>query len=356
MQQCLHRILSYLLMAVLSLESQIKRIRDDIKSKTLSPIYLLKGTESYYIDLVCAEFENELIDESARDFNQNILYGKDSTATQIISLCRQYPLMYDKKLVILKEAQLMEKGQWEKLKIYLDNPLASTVLVICFKAESFDIRCKNLIAKHDGVILNSDKLKDYQVPKWIVSYVNSKKFTINELDANMLYEYLGNDLQKIANEIGKMTLNIKGRTLITKNDINEFIGISKDYNVIELQNALGRKDTFQANNIINYFAQNPKVNPIERILPILFSYFTKLLIASQVTIRNADTIAATLNFKSPYAAREYLTALNYYSTKQLLSIISLFSEYDLKSKGIGASSMMTDAEILKELVFKILHI
>lgn len=343
-------------MAAASIDSQIKQVKNSIKTKDLSALYLFYGEEPYYIDLLCHEFENNVIDEANRDFNQTILYGKDTNASQLISLCRQYPLMSDKKLVILKEAQMMDKKEWEKFLIYLTQPLTSTVLVICNKSKSFDTKCKNAIVKNKGIVVISDKIKDYQVSKWIISYVAGKKFIIDETSAEMLFEYLGNDLQKIANEVNKMILNIKQRTNITKEDISEFIGISKEYNIFELQNALSRKNVVKANQIINYFAQNPKENPIQLIIPILFSYFTKLLIASQVTSRNPREIASVLGFSSPFIANDYVTALNYYSTEQLLNIISLFNEYDLKTKGIGTYAMITDAELLKELVFKILHI
>ncbi len=342
-------------MASISIDSQIRKIKEDIKKKNLTTTYLLKGEETYYIDLICNEFEKNVIDEVDRDFNQTIVYGKDTSASQLISLCRQYPLMSDKKLVIVKEAQLLEKKEWEKMLLYLTNPLASTVLVICNKAQSFDTKCKNAIIKNSGVIVESEKIKDNQVSKWIISYLAEKKFTIDETSATMLYEYLGNNLQKIANETNKMILNIKDRTNITKEDISEFIGVSKEYNVFELQSALGTKDSTKANGILSYFAQNPKENPIQLIIPVLFSYFTKLLIASQGPMRNANEIATALNFKSPYPAKEYINALNYYSTEQLLNIMSLFNEYDLKSKGIGTSAMTTDAELLKELVFRIIH-
>jgi len=339
-----------------SIDTQIKQIRNDIKNKSLSSLYLLKGDEQYYIDLICNDFENKVIDETSRDFNQAIVFGKQTNASQLISLCRQYPLMADKRLVILKEAQLMDKNQWGKLLIYLKSPQLSTVFVICNKVKEFDVKCKNAIVKSGGVVVESNKLKDYQVPKWIMNFFAGKKFKIDDQCANMLCDYLGNDLQKIANEVNKMLLNIKDRTEITKNDINEFIGISKDYNVFELQNALSRKDVIKVNTIINYFEQNPKENPIQLIFPILFSFFCKLLIASQVPTRNDTDIATALNLKSIYVAKDYIVALNYYSTKQLLNIVALFNEYDLKSKGIGASPMLTEGNLLREFVFKILHI
>lgn len=339
-----------------SIETQVKQIRSDIKNKTLAPVYLLTGEEQYYIDLICTDFENKVVDEASRDFDQAIVFGKQATASLLISLCRQYPLMSDKRLVVLKEAQLMDKGQWAKLLIYLQSSQPSTTFVICNKADKFDTKCKNAISKNGGVVVESAKLKDYQVPKWIANFVASKKYKIDDLCANMICEYLGNDLQKVANEINKMILNIHDRVEITQNDITEFIGVSKEYNVFELQNALSKKDVMKVNTIINYFEQNPKENPIQSIMPILFSYFNKLLIASQVPSRMDADIAAALNLRSPFFAKDYVAALNYYSTKQLLDIVALFNEYDLKSKGIGASPLLTEGNLLREFVFKILHI
>ncbi len=339
-----------------TIQAQIKQIKSSIKSKDFASVYLLKGDEPFYIDLICKEFEDNVISEDNRDFNQTILYGRDTTAEMLVSACRQYPLMTDKRLVLLKEAQLMDKSQWPKILLYLNNSQPSTILVICNKAKEFDIKCKNAIVKNAGVVVESNKIPDYNVAKWIVSYVQSKQFTIDETAANMLNDYLGNDLQKIANEIDKMILNITTRKNITYDDISEFIGISKNYSIFELQKALSVKNVLKSNQIINYFAENQKEMPIQMFMPILFSYFTKLLIASEVYTRNAENIARALNFRSPFAAKDYVTALNYYSNEQLLNIIALFNEYDLKSKGIGTAPNTTADTIMKELVFKILHV
>lgn len=356
MRCTLHGILFNFLTMASSIDTQVKQIKEYIKKNTLAPIYLLKGDEAYYIDLICNEFETKLINPSDRDFNQTVIYGKEATAQQLITLCRQFPFMGDKQLVILKEAQLMPKNEWEDFAIYLNKPLSSTILVICYKSQKFvDVKTKNIITKQGGVVIESAKIKDHNVPSWITSYIKSINFTIDDGGVDILCGLLGNNLQNIANEINKLILNLNGRTHITTADIQEFIGISKDYNVFELQKALGLKDAVKANTIINYFEKNPKDNPIQVILPILFAYFVKLLIASQLPLKNSNTIAGALGISS-YFAKDYITPLNFYNTEQLLNIISLFNEYDLKSKGIGVSPLKTDAGLMKELVFKIIHI
>lgn len=349
-------------MAKANIDDKIKQIRVDIKENNTAPIYLLKGEEPYYIDLLAEYFEKNIIkDDNAKDFNLNILYGKDISAIQLMGICRQIPIMADKMVVILKEAQLMDKKQWSILLPYFQKPSPTTILVICFKksydssGKGLDVKVKNQLVKGGAVIVESEKLKyDYQVSKWIKNYFKNKGLTCEEQGLNMLYEYLGSDLQKIANEIDKMLINISEQKQITVQNISSYIGISKDYNVFELQNALFNKDIIKSNRIINYFEQNPKENPIQMIFPILFSGFQKLLIASEVPSGMESEIASKLN-TSPFIAKSYVQSLRFYSTEGLLDIISLFNEYDLKSKGIGAANFLTDADLLKELVYKILH-
>lgn len=343
-----------------SIETQIKAIESAIKKRELSPIYLLMGEETYYIDKITSLFEQKLIDENAKDFNFNIFYGKDSDASQIIAACRQYPLMSDLRLVILKEAQLLDKKEWANMLIYLQAPQEKTILVICFKKETFDkaggftVAYKNAIVKQNGVYIECKKITEGRVNSWIKNYLKEKRFTAEENAIVLISEYLGTDLQKIANEIDKMIINIK-TTKITTDDVSQYIGISKDYNIFELQNALARKDSEKVLTILNYFEKNAKDNPIQQIIPILFSFFAKLLVASQVKSHNESDIAQAMGI-SPFFAKNYTMALRYYNSEQLLNIISLFNEYDLKSKGIGASPLSTESALLKELTYKIMHI
>ena len=343
-----------------SIESRIKEIKTAVKSRKPAPVYLLKGEESYYIDLICNYFEKNLIPEQATSFNMTVLYGKEASAEMIVSMCRQYPVMSDLRLVILKEAQLMDKRHWTNIMPYLKNPKESTVFVICYKknfdatGKGFDVTYKNAVVKSNGIVIESDKLKDYQLPKWITDYIAEKKLSIDGSCPEMIADYLGNNLQKIANEIDKMVINLNGRNNITQKDIIDNIGISKDYNVFELQNALKTKDVLNANKIVNYFINNPKENPVQLILPIIFSFFTKLAAASQVPQRTSSSIAQAMGI-SAFIAKEYVTALNYYNQAQLFNIISVLCDYDLKFKGINRNPLVTDGELLREMIFKIIH-
>ena len=339
---------------------QIKTVRENIKKRTLAPVYLLKGEEPYYIDLLCNEFEN-IIPPDAKDFNLSVFYGKDTLAEQIISSCRQYPMMADLKVVILKEAQLFDKKQWPMCLSYFQSPIKSTVLVICQKGKldangkGFDLSYQNTITKNGGVVIESSAVADYNIPKWIENYIKDKGLNAGYEEIRLLSDSLGNNLSKIANEIDKLLINIKNTKNISVDDISKYIGISRDYNVFELQKALGQKQIFKANQILDYFEKNPKDNPIQMIIPVLFGFFSKLLTASQSKARTADSLAIAIGVNK-FAAKDYLFTLNNYNTLQLLRIMDIFSEYDLKSKGIGKAPLTSDICLLKELVYKILHV
>src|SRR5574344_185586 len=334
----------------------INQIYKDIESKKLSPIYLLSGEETYYIDLIADKFENTLMPEESRDFNQTVLYGESTSANEIVSVCRQYPLMSDLRLVIIKEAQILDKREWTKLSVYFSAPLSSTILVICNKNKTFDIKTKNIITKNKGVVFDSKKVSDSGLGKWIKEYVKEKGFVIDEQSITLISEYLGNNLQKIDNELKKLILNIKDRKNITTEDITNNIGISKDYNVFELEKALATKNVFKANQIISYFEKNQKANPIQLIIPNLFSFFVKVFIASQTQTHTPQEIAQALGFSNSYFAQDYIKAITYYSSQQIISIIKLFEEYDMKTKGMNVSPLTTEGDLLKELIFKIIHI
>lgn len=332
----------------------LKQIEDNISHKELAPIYLLSGGEPYYIDLLAEKFENEVIEESAKDFNFDVIYGKDAVASVLVGMCRQYPLMSEKRLVILKEAQMLDKAEWSKLSVYFDKPQASTCFVICNKSESFDTKTKNLITKNGGIIYESKKVPDYKLADWIKAYIKNMGFTSDEQSVILLENYLGNNLEKIKNELAKLNLNLKDKKHITATDVSSYIGISKDYNVFELQKALAEKQVLKCNQIIKYFSQNPKENPIQMIIPALFSFFLNTLACSTMKGRTAQDIALALH-SSPFKLKDCITATKYYSTEKLFSIISLFEEYDLRTKGVNVSPLCKENELLKELIFKILH-
>lgn len=345
------------------------QIQDSILHKKFAPVYLLTGEEPFYIDKLTQCFEDN-IEESIKDFNYDVLYGKDTNADAIISICRQYPFMAERRFVILKEAQLLDKREWgkdtqdpetrggkklQKLLAYFANPAQQTVLIICNKSKTFDIACKNQIIKHGGMFYESKPIADYKLVDWIVSYLKEKKYTFDSQVPTILAEYLGNDLQKIANEVGKMMINLKGVEHITENAVTEFIGISKQYNVFELENALVRRNVSKANAIVSNMIANPKDNPLPMLLPILFGYFSKILIASQSTDKTSAGIAKALG-TTEYIAKSYMPGIQNYSMPQLFAILSFFEEYDLKSKGVDVSPNYTSGDLLRELVYKILYV
>ncbi len=332
-----------------------KQVKDNITKGNLAPIYLLLGEESYYIDVLAKEFEDKVIDNDAKDFNFNIIYGKEANANLLIPFLRQYPLMSDKRLVILKEAQMIDKREWGKMDVYFSQPQSTTCFVICYKNKTFpSVKMKNLLTKNGGVVFESKKLYEDKVGAWIASYIKDSGYTYDERIINVLVDKLGTDLQKIANEISKMQLNIKETKHITLDDVYNYIGMSKDYNVFELQKYLARKDILKCNQIIDYFSKNPKENPIQMVISILFSFFTKTLVASQTQPCTSQAVAQALH-TTPYMVRDYMTAINNYPMSKLFEIIALFDEYDLKTKGMDISPLSEDGELLKEFIFKILH-
>lgn len=330
-----------------------EQILSDIETKSLSPIYVLTGDEPFYIDALAEKFDNFLLDESEKDFNQKVLYGRDITVEDILSEAKQYPLMSDYRLVLVREAQDIEKKEWSKFDTYFDNPIPSTIIVICYKYKSID---KSFLKKADkaGVVFESKRLYDNAIPQWIVNYVKSSGLNINVHASQLIADYLGNNLEKIANEISKLKLNLKPNEEITINHIEEYIGISKDFNVFELQKALATRDILSANRIINYFEANPKENPIQIVFPSLLTYFIKIIIAAQVKDKTPDNIAKAIGVNK-FFVREYINAINIYSLDKLFQIISLIREYDLKSKGLDIAPNVSNGDLLKELVFKITH-
>ena len=329
-----------------------KEIKTTIINKDIEPIYFLMGNEPYYIDKLCNQFSKDLLTPEEQEFNQITLYGKEITPEQIISESKQFPFGSEKRLVIVKEAQ--EVKNIEKLDTYLDAPQPSTVLVICYKGKSIDKRKtfgKNLAKK--CVVFESNKLYNDKIPGWISSYIKKKGYQINDTAIAVLSEYLGNDLAKITNELEKLTLAIKKEEEITTELIEHHIGISKDYNVFELQNALGEKNILKANQIVNHFSKNTKNHHIVQILSALFSFFQKIMIYHFLKDKSNSAASSALKV-NPFFISQYQIGARNYNKRQLFQIFKYLKQYDLKSKGVNNTS--TDKEgLLKELIFKILH-
>lgn len=329
-----------------------EQIIDKLKNKIYYPVYFLTGEEPYYIDEISDYIEKNVLTDIEKEFNQTIIYGRDTTVQSIISAAKRYPMMANYQVVIVKEAQDVQKI--EELEPYLENPLVSTLLVINYKYKKVDKRktFAKLIEKK-SVLFESKKLYDNQVPDWINNYIAQKGYRITPKATSMLAEHLGTDLGKIVNEVSKLILNIPDRAEINESLIEQHIGISKDFNIFELQNALGTRNIVKANQIGNYFAASPKENPLVKTILMLFSYFTKLLIFHQLGDKSRNNVASALSV-SPAFVRDYEVAARNYSPVKLAQIISYLREYDLKSKGVNNVSA-SEGELLRELLFKILH-
>ncbi|RZA03562.1 MAG: DNA polymerase III subunit delta [Sphingobacteriaceae bacterium] len=332
----------------------------DLKNRKYKPVYLLHGEEPYFIDQVSDYVEHHLLSEAEKGFNQTVLYGKDTDVMTVLNASKRYPMMADYQVVLVKEAQEMkwgtesdDKKTINPLQAYLENPLPSTILVLCYKYGKFDKRKKVYKAiEKSGLIFESASLYDSKIPAWVEGYLTEKNYKINQQASLMLAEYLGNDLSKIANELDKLVLNVSAGQEITLKHIQDNIGISKEYNVFELQTALAKKDVVKTNQIINYFEANPKANPIVLVLGNLNNFFTKVLIYHYVRDKSPQNLAREMGV-SPYFIKDYEQAARSYPLGKTVQIISHLREYDVKSKGVESN---TDAGgLMKELMFKILH-
>lgn len=331
-----------------------EEIVSDLKKRIFKPVYFLAGDEPYYVDLITDYIGEKVLSEEEKAFNQAIIYGEDTTVNSIIETARRFPMMASHQVVIVKEAQALKKI--EDLIVYLDKPLLSTILVINYKYKVIDKRTKLYKALDtQGVYFESMRLRDYQVPPWIERFLMTKGIKINPDASAMLTEFLGTDLHKIVNELDKLLITIPaGKPVITSSLIEKNIGISKDYNNFELQKALGEKNIYKSNIIIQYFANNPKDNPVNLTMASLFSFFTKILTYHYLTDRSKNNVAAVLKI-NPFFVKDFETSAMKYSALKTVQIISLLRTYDMKTKGFGDVS--TDpGELLKELVYKILHL
>ncbi|UII31535.1 DNA polymerase III subunit delta [Fulvivirga ulvae] len=330
----------------------------DLKSKKYAPVYFLQGDETYYIDMISGYIENHILTESEKGFNQTILYGRDVNMNTILTNARRFPMMSERQVVIVREAQTVgdinkESGQ-KLLTDYIQNPVPSTILVFCHKNKTLDKRkaLGKLIEKH-AIALTTKKLYDNQVPVWVENYIKDKGFGITPKAVQMLADSIGNDLERLANEVDKMLINFKEKVQIDEAIVQRYVGISKDYNVFELQKALMTKDVVKANKIVNYFEANAKKNPIIPIVAILFAFYSKLLMAFHAKDKSERNLASVLKV-SPYFVKDYIYAMKNYSPMQVVNNIHFIRQADLKSKGVDNISA-TDGQILKELVFKLLH-
>jgi DNA polymerase III subunit delta len=329
------------------------QIISDIRDRKFYPLYLLMGEEPYFIDQISDLIQSSVLDEGQKAFNLSILYGKDLEGAQIDNAARRFPMGAEYNVIIVKEAQMVQKI--DNLQYFAANPLKSTILVLCYKYESLDKRKKLFKSiEQNGAILSTKKIYEDQVPRWIESYLKKKNYHIEPGAAMILTEYMGNDLSRIAGEIDKLLITLPaGQMKITPQHIEENSGINKDFNSFELVKALSRKNILKANRIVNYLGENQKNNHISMTISTLFYYFAKLLAYHFIDDKSPRNISSSLGINS-YFVTDYQVGSQHYSRKKVIQIISLLREFDLKSKGYGDVTT-NEGELLKELVFKILH-
>lgn len=329
-----------------------KSIIQQVRNKDFKPLYLLHGEEPYYIDMVSRAIIENALEEHERDFNQTILYGKDADVLTIISEAKGYPMMAERRLVVIREAQDLK--DIDRLEEYCKTPNPTTVLVLDYKYKKFDSRKKLIkeIAKN-GVVFASDKVKDYQLIDWINNYLKSTEYAITPKASALLADFLGNDLSKITNELDKLSLLLQKGTTINEVHIEENIGISKDYNVFELVNAIAIRDVPKAMKIVNYFEHNPKSGPLVMIISNVFNFFSRLMRIHFLPNKSNEAVAQALKIH-PYATRELIQATKIYPPKKISGNVSILHEYDLKSKGVNNSSF-SEGDLLKELIYKLMH-
>lgn len=329
-----------------------EQILSDIKNRVFHPIYFLMGEEPFFIDTISDELENSILDEAERSFNQVVVYGSDVTAKDIMMQARAFPMMGDRLVVIVKEAQNVK--DIESLSDYIDKIPPTTILIINYKYKTLDKR--RTLAKYinkKGVLFESKKLYDNNIPDWIVKYLSSRKYNITPKATQMLADFIGNDLHKVRNELEKLMLAVPPTKRIDDADVEYNVGISKDFNIFELQKAIGAKNFVKANQIINYFGDNPAENPIFMTISVLYGYYTKLLRLHFSKDRDKNTLATMLGVNL-YFVNDYLVAVRNYSWLDCMNSIAVLRDFDLRSKGYNSTSDVSQKELYKEMLFKLM--
>lgn len=329
----------------------VESILSDWKKKSFRPVYWLEGEEEFYIDKAVDYAEHQILPESEASFNLTVFYGKDANWADVINACRRYPMFAERQVVLLKEAQQMRDV--EKLEPYIENPLSSTVLVVSYKEKKLDARKKfSKLVKEKGVLISTKKLYDKDLPGWTQELVHSKGLSITPKALALVVDHIGNDLTRIENEINKLSLNLGDRKQITEEDIEKYVGVSKDYNVFELQGALAAKDLARAMQMVQYFEANPKAGPIQLILPSLYGFFSKVFMVFGAGSNDEKTIATHIGV-NPYFMKDYMQAARLYTYPGVERVLLLLHQYNLKSVGVGSINT-DDASLLKELLVKMM--
>ena len=324
-----------------------------LDEKQIQPVYFLHGDEPYYIDVITNHIEKNILSESEKAFNQAVVYGKEVDFKQVLDLARQFPMMSERRVVIIKEAQ--EMRSLAELESYISNPSPHTVLAIAYKHKKLDKRTKlyKTLNKH-AIVFESKPIRDYQIGGWISKYLKKYQLNIKPEAAELVGEYLGTDLSKITNELQKLVLNIEQNKTITLDDIQEYVGINKDYNIFELQNALGRKNKSKVLQIVHYFGANPKRNPVQLTVIMLYNFFMKVMVAKQHAHLEEKVLSQKIQV-NPYFVKEYKNAANNYKISELRKIIRLIHEMDYKSKGYNNIRNKPN-DILLDFIVKVFNL
>ena len=329
----------------------VDKIINDWKKKSFKPVYWFEGEEEFFIDKAVEYAEHNILSESEASFNLSVFYGKDANWADIINACKRYPMFAERHVVLLKEAQQMR--DIEKLESYIDNPLSSTILVVSYKDKKLDARKKFAkLVKEKGVMVSTKKMYDKELPQWTQELLQAKGLTISPKGLALLVDHIGNDLTRIENEIDKLSVNLGKRTNITEDDIEKYIGVSKDFNVFELQTAMAAKDLSKCIRIIQYFEANPKAAPIQLVLPSLYSFFSKVFMVFGANAQDERAIATAIGV-NPFFMKGYMQAARLYTYPGVEKALLLLHNYNLKSVGVGSIGT-EDASLLKEMIVKIM--
>ena len=329
----------------------------EVKAEKFAPIYVLHGEEPFFIEEIVNAIKENAVDEASKDFNETVLYGRDVELSEVLAAARRFPMMAKRQLVLVKEAQELKcwrrKDELAQLEAYAKNAVGTTVLVLAYMNKKIDGRLKAVKSmSKNGVLFVSEKVRDYKLASWISEYSRDEGLDIEHKAVQMLADYLGNDLRKVCNELTKLKLVLKG-VKVTCDDVEKHIGISKEYNIFELQKALGIKDIEKATRIVNHFEANSKNNPMAMVAPILLNYFNRIFVYHGLEDKTSNAAAKAMTC-SPFAVKEYASAARLYPPAKIARIFGYLRDADRKSKGRG-NATTTDGMLLREAVFKILH-
>jgi DNA polymerase-3 subunit delta len=332
-----------------------QEILANIGKKKLAPVYMLHGEEPFFIDLIARALEDGVLSEGEKAFNLSIFYGKDTDHLAVLDAARRFPIMSSFQLVLIREAQDMRT--LEELAAYVAKPASSTVLVICYKNKKFNMNSAlGKALKAQAEVFESKRVYDNKVPEWVVEYLKARQLRISPDTAMKVAEFLGNDLSRLANEMDKLALNLPQGAEVTAKVVETYIGLSKDFNVFELQKAIGRRDILKANQILRYFISNPKRNPLPVVIGALYNFFSKMYVLNALRNSPESEQLEALELRSSFFLKDYREALRYLNMERSMTAIAVLKAYDLKMKGVGVAASTDESDLLTEMIWKLLHL